>query len=129
MRRIAYKFAAVIMVIVVVALAALFILQNNVKQISSQSQSFINNEVEEINTVHSIYENYLQIYTAMYAHINTKLSSVMDKKAEEIQDARAKMWQEMTDYESMITDENTRSIYDTIKSKLNDYDAAVDEIL
>ena len=129
MKRIAYKFAAVIMVIVVVALLALFILQSNVKQISSQSQSFINNEVEEINTVHSIYENYLQIYTAMYTHINTKLSSVMDKKAEEIQATRTKMWQEMADYESGITDEDTRAIYDTIKSKLNDYDAAVDEII
>ena len=129
MKKIAYKFAAVIMVIVVVALLALFILQNNVKQISSQSQGFINNEVEEINTVHAIYENYLQIYTAMYAHINTKLSAVMDKKAEEIQATRAKMWQEMADYESGITDEDTRAIYDTIKSKLNDYDAAVDEII
>lgn len=129
MKKIAYKFAAVIMVIVVVALLALFILENNVKQISSQSQGFINNEVEEINTVHAIYENYLQIYTAMYAHINTKLSAVMDKKAEEIQATRAKMWQEMADYESGITDEDTRAIYDTIKSKLNDYDAAVDEII
>lgn len=129
MKKIAYKFAAVIMVIVVVALLALFFLENNVKQISSQSQNFINNEVEEINTVHAIYENYLQIYTAMYAHINTKLSAVMDKKAEEIQATRAKMWQEMADYESGITDEDTRAIYDTIKSKLNDYDAAVDEII
>lgn len=129
MKKIAYKFAAVIMVIVVVALLALFILENNVKQISSQSQGFINNEVEEINTVHAIYENYLQIYTAMYAHINTKLSAVMDKKAEEIQATRAKMWQEMADYESGITDEDTRAIYDTIKSKLNDYDAAVDEVI
>lgn len=129
MKKIAYKFAAVIMVIVVVALLALYILANNVKQISSQSQRFINNEVQEINTVHSVYEDYLQIYTAMYAHINTKLSAVMDKKAEEIQATRAKMWQEMADYESMITDENTRAIYDTIKSKLTDYDAAVDEII
>lgn len=129
MKKIAYKFAAVIMVIVVVALLALYILANNVKQISSQSQRFINNEVQEINTVHSVYEDYLQIYTAMYAHINTKLSAVMDKKAEEIQATRAKMWQEMADYESMITDESTRAIYDTIKSKLTDYDAAVDEII
>lgn len=129
MKKIAYKFAAVIMVIVVVALLALYILANNVKQISSQSQRFIDNEIEEIDTVHAIYENYLQIYTAMYAHINTKLSAVMDKKAEEIQATRAKMWQEMADYESGITDEDTRAIYDTIKKKLNDYDAAVDEII
>ena len=129
MKRIAYKFAAVIMVIVVVALAALFILQNNVKQISSQSQNFINNEVEEINTVHAIYENYLQIYTAMYAHINTKLSSVMDKKAEEIQATRAEMWQMMDNYGAMITNEDTRAVYDTIKDKLNDYDFAVDEVI
>lgn len=129
MKKIAFKFAAVIMVIVVVALAALFILGNNVKQISSQSQSFIYNEVEEINTIHAVYENYLQIYTSMYAHINTSLVFLMEQEEEKIEATRTKMWQAMADYESGITNEDTRAIYDTIKSRLNDYDAAVDEII
>lgn len=129
MKKIAFKFAAVIMVIVIVALAAIFILGNNVSRISSQSQNFMNNEVEEIDILHTVYENYLQIYTSMYAHTNTSLVFVMDQEAEKIETIRAQMWQKMADYETKITDEEVRAIYDTIKSKLSDYDAAVDEII
>lgn len=129
MKKIAFKFAAVIMVIVIVALAAIFILGNNVSRISSQSQNFMNNEVEEIDILHTVYENYLQIYTSMYAHTNTSLVFVMDQEAEKIETIRAQMWQKMADYETKITDEEVRAIYDTIKSKLSDYDAAVNEII
>lgn len=129
MKRIAYKFAAVIMVIVVVALAALFILGDNIKQISAQSQNFMNHEVQEIDTVHVVYEDYLQIYAAMYAHINAKLSSVMDKKAEEIQAARAEMWQMMDGYKAEIDSEDIQAVYDNVENKLTAYDEVIDEIL
>ena len=129
MKKIAFKFAAVIMVIVVVALAALFLLGNNVTRISTQSQSFLNNEVEEIDTIHAVYENYLQIYTSMYAHINTSLVFVMDQETEKIETTRAEMWQKMADYETKISNGEMRAIYDAIKSKLTDYDTAVDEII
>lgn len=129
MKKIAFKFAAVIMVIVVVALAALFLLGNNVTRISTQSQSFLNNEVEEIDTIHAVYENYLQIYTSMYAHINTSLVFVMDQETEKIETTRAEMWQKMADYETKISNGEMRAIYDAIKSKLADYDTAVDEII
>ncbi len=65
MKKIAYKFAAVIMMMVIVALVALVVLGGNIRQISVQSQNFINHEVKDIDTVHGIYEKYLQNYTAM----------------------------------------------------------------
>lgn len=129
MKKIAYKFAAVMIIMVIVALAALFVLSKNTKQISAQSQDFMNHEVKEIDTVHAVYEDYLQIYTAMYAHINAKLSSLMDKKAEEIQATRAEMWQMLEEYKAEINDEEIMAVYDVVESKLLAYDAAVDEIL
>lgn len=129
MQKIAYKFAAVIMIMVTVALAALLVMGKDMKKISSRSQDFMNHEVKEIDTIHAIYEDYLQIYTAMYAHINAKLSSVMDKKVEEIQAARLVMWQMMEAYKAEIDNEETQAVYDSVESKLTAYDAAVDEIL
>ncbi len=129
MKRIAYKFAAVMLVMVVVALAAVFILGNNVTKIAGQSRSFMEHEVESIDTAHAIYEDYLQIYTAMYAHINTTLTSIMDTKADEIGAVRADMWQLMERFQTQIDSEEKQAVYDTIESKLTEYDAVVDEIL
>lgn len=129
MKKIAYKFASVIMGMVVVALAALFVLGGNIRQISAQSQNFINHEVKEIDTVHAVYENYLQIYTDMYAHINAKLSAVMDKKAQEIQDTREAMWRMMEEYKAEIDSDEIQAVYDAVESKLLAYDDAIDEIL
>lgn len=129
MKKIAYKFASVMLIMVTVALAALLILGNNIKHISNQSQDYMSHEVKDIDTVHVIYENYLQIYTAMYAHVNTKLSSVMDKKAEEINATRVEMWQMMETYGTNIDNEEIREVYDVIVNKLHAYDDAIDEIL
>ena len=118
MKKIALKFASVIMLLVALALAALVFLGNSIRQISSQSQSFMDNEVIEIDTVHGIYEDYLEIYTAMYAHINTRLASVMDKNAEQIAATRADMWEQMRQYEGQITSQEELEVYNSVKGKL-----------
>lgn len=129
MKKIAYKFAAAMIMMVAVALAALMILANTIMHISDQSQSFMNHEVAEIDTIHVINENYLQIYTAMYAHVNTKLSSIMDRKADQIRATRTEMWQKMKEYEAQIDSEEVQAVFDLVESKMNDYDAAIEEIL
>lgn len=129
MKKIAYKFAAAMIMLVAVALAALMILAGTIMQISNQSQSFMDHEVAEIDTIHVINENYLQIYTAMYAHVNTKLASIMDKKADQIRATRTEMWQKMKEYEAQIDSEEVQAVFDVVESKMNDYDAAIEEIL
>lgn len=129
MKKIALKFASVIMLLVALALAALVFLGNSIRQISSQSQSFMDNEVIEIDTVHGIYEDYLEIYTAMYAHINTRLASVMDKNAEQIAATRADMWEQMQQYEGQITSQEEQEVYNSVREKLTSYDETVDQIL
>ena len=117
------------MLLVALALAALVFLGNSIRQISSQSQSFMDNEVIEIDAVHGIYEDYLEIYTAMYAHINTRLASVMDKNAEQIAATRADMWEQMQQYEGQITSQEEQEVYNSVREKLTSYDETVDQIL
>lgn len=129
MKKIAYKFAIAMIMMVAVAVVALMILANTIMRISDRSQSFMDHEVKEIDTIHVINENYLQIYSAMYAHVNTKLSSVMDKKADQIRATRTEMWQKMKEYEEQIDSEDVQAVFDSVESKMNDYDAAIEEIL
>lgn len=129
MKKIALKFASVIVILVAIALGALVILGSSIKQISAKSQSFMNNEVKEIDAVHGIYEDYLEIYADMYAHINTRLTSVMDKNAEQIATTRADMWERMDQYEAQITSQEALDVYNNVKEKLTSYDETVDMIL
>lgn len=129
MKKIALKFASVIVILVAIALGALVILGSSIKQISAKSQSFMNNEVKEIDAVHGIYEDYLEIYADMYAHINTRLTSVMDKNAEQIATTRADMWEWMDQYEAQITSQEALDVYNNVKEKLTSYDETVDMIL
>lgn len=129
MKKIALKFASVIVILVAIALGALVILGSSIKQISAKSQSFMNNEVKEIDAVHGIYEDYLEIYADMYAHINTRLTSIMDKNAEQIATTRADMWERMDQYEAQITSQEALDVYNNVKEKLTSYDETVDMIL
>lgn len=129
MKKIALKFASVIVILVAIALGALVILGSSIKQISAKSQSFMNNEVKEIDAVHGIYEDYLEIYADMYAHINTRLTSVMDKNAEQIATTRADMWERMDQYEAQIMSQEALDVYNNVKEKLTSYDETVDMIL
>lgn len=129
MKKITYKFAVAMIMMVAVAMVALAILGNSIKKISDQSQSFMEHEVNEIDTIHVINENYLEIYTAMYAHVNTKLSSVMDKKADQIRATRTELWQKMKEYEQQIDSEEVKAVYDLVASKMSEYDDVIEEIL
>ena len=50
MKKIAYKFAVAMIMMVAVSLVALSILANTIMQISVRSQNFMNHEVKEIDT-------------------------------------------------------------------------------
>lgn len=129
MRKIGYKFAAAIMILTLIAIVALGVLANSLTTITTSSQELMNNQVEKTNTIHSIYEDYLDIYTNLYAHVNTKLSAIMDKRAEEIYTKREDMWNKMETYKAGITSEEVQKTYDTIESKLISFDQCVDSVL
>ncbi len=129
MKKIGFKFALAIIVLALISIISLGLLANSMTTISQSSQDVMNNEVEKINLIHSIYEDYLDIYMNVYAHVNAKLTRTMDKRAEDIQQRRDKMWESMQTYESMITSEETMGVYNALESRLTNFSSIVDTIL
>lgn len=129
MKKIGYKFAAAIMLLTLIAIVALGILAGSLTTITTSSQELMNNQVEKTDLIHSIYEDYLDMYMNLYAHVNTKLAAVMDKRAEEIYATREEMWQKMETYEAQITSEEAQTAYNTIKDRLISFDQCVDTII
>lgn len=117
------------MALTLIAILALGVLANSLTTITASSQDLINNQVEKTNTIHSIYEDYLDIYMNLYAHVNTKVSAIMDKRAEEIYSKREDMWIKMEAYKAGITSEEVQAVYDTIESRLTSFDQCVDNVL
>ncbi len=129
MKRIGYKFATVIIALTAIAVASLGIIANSLTTISVSSQQIMNNEVEKIDLIHGVYEDYLEIYTEVYAHVNTSLAGVMDKKAATIAETQTEMWQLMGNYKAGIVSEEVQAVYDTVEGKLVSFDKCVAKVL
>ena len=61
MKKIGVKFASAIIVLALISIISLGLLANSMTAISQGSQDIMNNEVEKINLIHGIYEDYLDI--------------------------------------------------------------------
>ena len=129
MRKIGFKVASAIIVLALISIISLGFMANSMTTISQSSQDVMNNEVEKINLIHSIYEDYLDIYMNLYAHVNAKLLRTMDKRAEDIVERRANMWESMEAYKAMITSEETGKVYAALESRLVSFDGIVDTVL
>lgn len=129
MRKIGFKVASAIMVLALISIISLGILANSMTTITTSSQEVMNNEVEKINLIHSVYEDYLNISGNVYSHVNAKLVRSMDTKAKAIAERREQMWASMKAYEATITSDEVREIYDVLNSRLESFDSIVDSIL
>ncbi len=129
MKKIGFKFALAIIVLALISIISLGLLANSMTAISQSSQKIMNNEVEKINLIHGIYEDYLDMYMNVYAHVNAKLLRTMDKRAEDVLERRAKMWEAMEAYKGMIASEETQGVYDSLEDRLSSFDTYVDSII
>lgn len=129
MKRIGFKFASAIMVLALIGIISLGILANSLTAITTGSQQVMNNEVEKINLIHGIYEDYLDMYMNVYAHINAKLLRSMDKKRDAIMESREEMWQYMEAYRAGITSAEVEETYALLESRLRNFDSYVDAVL
>lgn len=129
MKKIGFKFALAIIVLALISIISLGFMANSMTTITESSQDVMNNEVEKINLIHSIYENYLDIYMNVYAHVNAKLLRTMDRRAEDVADSRAKMWESMEAYKAKITSEETGKVYAALESRLTSFDDIVDTVI
>lgn len=129
MKKIGFKVAAAIMVLALISIISLGFLANSMTTITTSSQNVMNNEVEKINLIHGIYEDYLDISMNVYAHVNAKLVRTMLSRAKDVEERRAQMWDSMNTYETMITSDEVREIYDSLRKRLESFDTYVDTIL
>ncbi|MDD7148625.1 MAG: methyl-accepting chemotaxis protein [Lachnospiraceae bacterium] len=129
MKRVGYKFASVIVLLVGISLAALVLLSNNIRTVSEQSQAIMNGEVVEINMVREIYGCYLEIYNNTYAHLDTKLASTMEGYETKITEQEETMWALMDEYATMIDQPEVQSTYDVLREKLTAFCNSVDTII
>ncbi len=129
MKKIGFKFASAIIVLALISIISLGFMANSMTKITDSSQDVMNNEVEKINLIHSIYENYLDIYMNVYAHVNAKLLRTMDRRAEDVAESRAKMWESMEAYKAKITSEETGKVYVALESRLTSFDDIVDTVI
>ncbi len=129
MKKIGFKFASAIIVLALISIISLGLLANSMTAISQSSQDIMNNEVEKINLIHGIYEDYLNMYMNVYAHVNAKLLRTMDKRAEDILTRRAQMWESMEAYQAKITTEEMQEVYDSLAGRLESFDTYVDTII
>ena len=129
MRKIGFKFASAIIVLALISIISLGLLANSMTAISQSSQDIMNNEVEKINLIHGIYEDYLDMYMNVYAHVNAKLLRTMDKRAEDILERRAQMWESMEAYKAKITSEETQGVHNSLEGRLVSFDSYVDAII
>lgn len=129
MKKIGFKVAAAIMVLALISIISLGFLANSMTTITGSSQDVMNNEVEKINLIHGIYEDYLDISMNVYAHVNAKLVRTMLSRAKDVEERRAQMWESMNTYETMINSDEVREIYDSLRNRLESFDTYVDTIL
>lgn len=129
MKKIGFKFASAIVVLALISIISLGLMANSMTTISESSQNVMNNEVEKINLIHSIYEDYLDMYMNLYAHVNAKLTRTMDRRAEDIMERRALMWESMEAYEAMITSEEVQESFDVLRGRLESFDKYADTII
>lgn len=129
MKKIGFKVASAIMVLALISIISLGFLANSMTTITASSQAVMNNEVEKINLIHGIYEDYLDISMNVYAHVNAKLVRTMLTRQKDVEERRAQMWESMNTYETMINSDEVREIYDSLRNRLESFDTYVDTIL
>ncbi len=129
MKKIGSKFALAIIALALISIISLGLITSSMMTIAESSQAVMNYEAEKINLIHGIYEDYLDMYMNVYAHVNAKLTRTMDKRADDILERRAMMWEDMGAYEGMITSEEVRADYDALEGRLKSFDQNVDAII
>lgn len=129
MKRIGFKFASAILVLALISIISLGLMANSMTAITTDSQDVMNNEVEKINLIHSIYEDYLDMYMNLYAHVNAKLTRTMDMRAEDVLERRAQMWESMAAYEGMITSQEAQDSFATLQGRLQTFDKYADDVI
>jgi len=129
MKKIAYKFLAVICSMVVISLAALQILSGNVKTISEASTELLDKQVYDMDLIQAINLNYEEIYRLTVCHTLTTAQGTMDNYESEIADRKSEIQTSMAAYKEGITNPEINKSFTDFEEKMNAFLRTVDSII
>ena len=129
MKKIVQKFVLVILLIVIISFSTLFIMKNSINSITQESETLLSVEVVNNNTLHQIYETYLDIYRVMYDHIDTQVNDNMAKYEQEIMEKEENLNSMVESYKYSISDETEMSDFEKLEKSLDKFCSTVNEII
>ena len=103
MRKIAYKFLAVIGVLVAVSLISLQILSANIKTIIKESTDLLGKQVGDLNLIQVINRDYEEIYRVTLCHAMTNAESSMRSYEKQIEETQKELETSMAAYKKPVS--------------------------
>ncbi len=129
MKKIAYKFMAVIGVLVAVSLVSLQILSANIKIINQESAELFGKQVGDLNLIQTINRDYEEIYRVTLCHAMTNAESSMRSYEKQIAVSREELLSSMEDYKAGIHDEEIGQAFQGFEDKISAFLNTVDSII
>ncbi len=129
MRKIAYKFLAVIGVLVAVSLISLQILSANIKTIIKESTDLLGKQVGDLNLIQVINRDYEEIYRVTLCHAMTNAESSMRSYEKQIEETQKELETSMAAYKAGIHDEEIIQAFISFEDKIKAFNNTVDSIV
>lgn len=129
MKKIAYKFLAVISILVIIGLAAMQMLRANVTSISNTSTQLLEKQVQDMDLIQNINLNYEEIYRLTLCHTLSTVEGTMDKYEVNISACKEAINSSMAQYRAGITDEEIATMFADFETKYSAFIKTVDGIL
>ena len=129
MRKIAYKFLAVIGVLVAVSLISLQILSANIKTIIKESTDLLGKQVGDLNLIQVINRDYEEIYRVTLCHAMTNAESSMRSYEKQIEETQKELETSMAAYKAGIHDEEIMQAFISFEDKIKAFNNTVDSIV
>ena len=129
MKKIAYKFLAVIGILVVIALVALQILSSNIKSINNASTQLLEKQVQDMDLIQNINLNYEEIYRLTLCHTMCTVQGTMEKYEGQIEERKNEIQANMEAYKAGITDDEIAKMFTDFEAKYNAFIKTADSIV
>ena len=131
MKKIGFKFAAVILLMAIIAVYGMFYLSENINKVSDQSQKLLSTEVDNLTTIYDVQAKYLTIYRLLYTHIGSDLKGVMEGYEEDIHTNFAELKTLRQKYGAAISadDAEASAAFAKVEEKLDAFETSTQKVL
>ena len=129
MKKIAFKFLAVIGVLVAISLVSLQMLSMNIRIINRESSALLGKQVQDLLLIQTINRDYEEIYRVTLCHAMTKAESSMRSYEKQIDESKKELQASIKTYKEGIADEETQKLFAGFEDKINAFLNTVDSII